>query len=335
MSSTAYIVTSANTGTGAVGTVKVVGLSASKMFPIGSTANYLPVTLAPVNSSDFTINAFQGATANATPNGTAFTAGQKADAVDAIWNVNRTTGTGNCTVSLAWSDALEGANFSSAIAGLGISQYTTSYSSFSGTASSSINTASVTATNDALGSFLVGKTTTLPVKLINFTAKAVSQISVLNWETTSEVNLSKYEVQRSADGVTFETLGSVKANNIIGNFNYSFTDKAPAFGANYYRLSSIDLDGTTSISKIQAVNFGTVAMLAVYPNPTKGEINIAGLVKGDLITITDMIGRTVQSQLYIGENVMRLNLDQVNTGVYLLSVYRNGQITSSNRIVKN
>jgi hypothetical protein len=335
MSSSAYIVTSANNTTGAIGTIKVAALTASKMFPIGSVANYLPVTLAPVNSSDFTINTFQGATDNAQPNGTPLTASQKLEMVDAVWNINRTSGTGNATVSFAWSDALEGANFAAANSGLGVSQYTTSYSAFTGTASSSTNTANVTATNDAVGGFIVGKNTTLPVTLISFSAKAVNQTAALVWQTTSEVNLDKYTVQSSTDGVTFSSLGSVKANNKAGTFNYSFIDKAPAFGANYYRLLSIDLDGTTAISKLEAVNFGSVATLTVYPNPTTNEVNISGLVKGDLVTLSDLVGRTLQSKIFQTENVLNMNLSNANAGVYFISVTRGGKITSTNKIVKN
>ncbi len=318
-----------------VGKIIIPGVAASKTIPVGNGNTYLPITLVPVSTSDFSINVFQAATTNAQPNGTALTAGQKADIVDAIYNITRTSGTGSCDVTLGWDATLEGTNFSGfPDAGLGVAQYNgTTYGTFVGPGDNTANT--ITTTVSSFNPFLIGKVGTLPVKLISFTAKAANQTSVLNWETKSEINLSKYEVQRSADGVTFETLGSVKANNASGVFNYSFIDKSPAFGANYYRLLSIDLDGTSAISNMQAVNFGTVATLSVYPNPTKGEINIAGLIKGDLITITDMIGRSVQSQLYIGENVMRLNLDKVNTGVYLLSVYRNGQITSSNRIIKN
>ncbi|MFC5284068.1 beta strand repeat-containing protein [Pedobacter alpinus] len=334
VSANSYLVTTANTGTGGIGIVKIAGLSASKLFPIGSPTNYLPVTLVPVNSSDFTLNAFQGATANAQPNGTALTAPQKLEMVDAVWNVNRTAGTGDATISFAWPDALEGANFVGP-AGLGVSQYTTSYSSFTGTASSTTNTASVTAANDALGGFIVGKTTTLPVTLISFTAKAVNQTTVLNWKTTSEVNLSHYLVQRSNDGVSFETLSTISANNKVGVFNYGFIDKSPAFGANYYQLISVDIDGTEVVSKIEAVNFGSVISLSVYPNPTKGNVNIAGLTKGDVIKITDLVGRTLKTQTYDGEDVLNLNLDNVNIGVYLISVSKNGKVLITSRIVKN
>jgi hypothetical protein len=335
MGANAYLVTAANTTTGAVGLVNTVGQSNGRLFPVGSPSNYLPVTLNPANSSDFSVNVFEGLTDNATPNGTALTAAQKLEAVNAVWNVNRTSGTGNCTVSLGWTDALEGANFSGTEPTLGVSQYTTSYSAFSGTASSSTNMASVTATNDALGGFIVGKNTTLPVTVTSFTAKAANQTAILTWVSNSEVNLDKYSVQRSVDGVNFETIGSVKANNKSGVLTYSFVDKAPTFGANYYQLVSIDLDGTVQNKGIVSVNFGAAISLSVYPNPTTSSVNLTGLVNGDVVSVSDLVGRVLKTQTYRGENVMNLSLDSSNAGIYLISVARNGRITSTTRVIKN
>lgn len=336
-SSSAYIVTAGNTSTGAVGTLKLAGVAASKSVPVGSATNYLPVTLNPTSASDFSINVFEGATADATPNGAALSAGQKAELVNAIYNINRTTGTGNCTVTLGWQAGLEGANFSGfSDAEVGVAKYTSgAYTSFVGPGNNTANTITATISDNVFGPFLVGKVGTLPVKLISFTAKAVNQTAVLNWTSTNESNLDKFTIQRSTDGVTFENLGSVKANNKDGVFNYSFTDKSPVFGANYYRLVSVDLDATTAQSDIQVITLGSAAKLAIYPNPTNGAINLSGLAKGDVIRITDLVGRVIKTQEYLGDSVMNLSLDNALSGIYLLSVSRNGQITSTNRIVKN
>ena len=174
-----------------------------------------------------------------------------------------------------------------------------------------------------------------PVTLISFSAKASNQTSVLAWQTTSEVNLDRYEIQRSIDGVNFQTLGTVKANNISGVFNYSFTDKSPSFGANYYRILSRDLDGSSALSKIEAVNFGSAVSVSVYPNPTTNSVNVNGLVKGDIVTVSDITGRTIQSKSFGGDNQLSFDLTNSNTGVYFINISRSGKITSTNKIVKN
>ncbi len=336
MNASTYIVTPANTSTGEVGIVKLVGVATSRLIPVGSATNYLPVTVNPTAASNFSINVFQGATADATPNGTALTAGEKADRVDAIYNINRTSGTGNCVVTLGWQAGLEGASFSGFTSPqVGVAKYTTSYSAFAGPGDNITNTISTVITDDVFGQFLVGKSQTLPVSLISFTAKVSDQTTVLNWKTTSESNLSHYLIQRSSNGVNFETLSSVSANNKAGVFNYSFVDKAPVFGANYYRLISVDIDGSTDVSDLQSVNLGSVATLSVYPNPTKSTVTIKGLVQGDVVKITDLLGRSVSSAIYNGDDLLNLSLADSNVGIYLLTVSNNGKVTSTQRIVKN
>ena len=84
----------------------------------------------------------------------------------------------------------------------------------------------------------------------------------------------------------------------------------------------MDTDGKTSLSELQSVNFGAFAGLSVYPNPTKGALNINGLVKGDVVKVTDLVGRTLKLATYDGQSLMNLSLDEANVGVDLISVSR-------------
>lgn len=332
-SNTAYVATEANTSTGVTGVLNVSALASTALaVPVGTTLNYAPVTLTPTDNSNFSINVFQGATTDATPNGTAFTAGQKSDAVDAIWNINRTSGTGNTDITLAWNDALEGANFSGV--GLGVATYNSgSYGAFSGTASEVTNMASLSTAT--FGQFLVGKPSVLPVTLINFTAKATNNNVALAWQSTSEVSLSHYIVQRSANGIDFTDLTTVKANNTAGVFNYAFLDKNPSFGSNYYQLVSVDTDGKTQKSELKAVTLGAnVASITAYPNPTVNQLNISGLIAGDVIKLFNTSGQLIANQNSANGSVSVLDMSTVKSGLYILSIENSGKVSSSHRIVK-
>jgi hypothetical protein len=46
----------------------------------------------------------------------------------------------------------------------------------------------------------------LPVELISFTAQVLNETVKLNWVTASELNNDFFTVQRSADGVEYESL---------------------------------------------------------------------------------------------------------------------------------
>ena len=108
---TKYIATDYVTGTGVQSMVWFDGISSVKTIPVGTINNYLPATITPTSTSDFTVAVFQGITTNGILNGTAFTPTQRLRVVNAVWNVNLLTGSGTADLQLNWDDALEGTTF--------------------------------------------------------------------------------------------------------------------------------------------------------------------------------------------------------------------------------
>jgi len=106
-----YIATVSNSITGEQSILQYDGIASSLILPIGTANYYLPVTLNPTSSSDFTAAVFEGITSNGTITGTALTPAQKQTVVNAVWNINRLSGSGNSDLQLAWNTALEGSTF--------------------------------------------------------------------------------------------------------------------------------------------------------------------------------------------------------------------------------
>ncbi|MEH0157243.1 hypothetical protein V6R21_24230 [Limibacter armeniacum] len=83
----------------------------------------------------------------------------------------------------------------------------------------------------------------LPIKLIFFSAKKQSESVILTWATASEKNNDYFEIQRSTDGKTYETIGKINGNGTTqSRVNYKYTDNPPV-GILYYRLKQIDYNG--------------------------------------------------------------------------------------------
>jgi hypothetical protein len=156
ISSSNYIATVSNAATGEQSVVQYDGLASSLTVPMGTANYYLPVTLNPSSSSDFTISVFEGITSNGAVNGTLLTSTQKQRVVDAVWNVIRLSGSGNCDVQLAWNAALEGSTFTTLpSADIGVIINTgSSWNTPIGTGDNTANTAS--ATISSFGSLAVG-----------------------------------------------------------------------------------------------------------------------------------------------------------------------------------
>lgn len=111
-SASKYIATDYTTAPGVQSIVQYDGLSTIRTIPIGTINYYLPVTITPTTVSSFAVAVFQGITTNGLVNGPLFTATQRLRVVNAAWNVNRISGTGDADLQLGWDDALEGTTFS-------------------------------------------------------------------------------------------------------------------------------------------------------------------------------------------------------------------------------
>jgi hypothetical protein len=119
--------------------------------------------------------------------------------------------------------------------------------------------------------------TILPLVLLSFNAQKSQKQAVLNWSTTQELNDKEFLVQRSADGVLYETIGIVEAQDGYSTTNnYQFTDPSPLNGKNFYRLSVVDHEDNQSASPVQFLSFTTdfASGFTCFPNPAINTINI-------------------------------------------------------------
>jgi hypothetical protein len=105
----------------------------------------------------------------------------------------------------------------------------------------------------------------LPVELISFTGKQLEKHNVLVWVTASEINNDYFEIERSANGVTFETIGIIKGANNKQQHQYEYRDEHPFVGINYYRLKQVDTDGKFAYSDIIILKNTHKGEVGVYP----------------------------------------------------------------------
>lgn len=142
---TKYIATDYTTA-GVQSIVQVDGVSAATTVPVGTTLHYLPITITPTATSNFSIATFTGITANGTITGTPMPPFQKQRMVDAVWNVNRLSGSGDATVLINWPTVLEGSTYTTLTnAEIGLIQNNgSSWNLPIGTADNTTNTATAT-----------------------------------------------------------------------------------------------------------------------------------------------------------------------------------------------
>jgi hypothetical protein len=323
------------------------GLTATAYnFPVGTSTNYLPVIVSPTaGTSDFSVNVFSPASTNGVEGGPTFS--DKSKIVDAVWNIDRPTGTGDATITIQWEDALEGATFAGFGDGqIGISRNNTG--TWLPTIATSANAAAntVTATFNTFSPFGIGQIgEALPVKFGAIKTYEKQNGIQLDWKVYSENKVKSYEIERSADGRTYTTVGSLPAlYNNTNDGDYGFFDTNPLPGTSYYRIKNNDLDGKSAYSIIVRVNRNkTIKGLSLYPNPV---VNGIVLLQGsDLghgnykINIFGANGQEIYKQ-QIKHNggtisqTIELPLT-LSKGVYMLSVKdENGNIIFKEKLVK-
>ena len=137
----------------------------------------------------------------------------------------------------------------------------------------------------------------LPVVLADFKAKDSGEKTVeLTWTTASETNSAYFEVQKSALGKNWSTIGTVQARGeSTAHQFYHFIDTTPWNGQNLYRLKLIDRDGTFAYSRMENVNLKEIISLSIYPNPTTDHFRIAtaGGIEVNKVSIYSGVGRLV------------------------------------------
>ncbi|MBX7109551.1 MAG: T9SS type A sorting domain-containing protein [Chitinophagales bacterium] len=171
-------------------------------------------------------------------------------------------------------------------------------------------------------------TTSLPVELISFHAKLLSNKTVLaSWSTASEMNNDYFIVERSADAETFDSVGNVEGAGIsLQQHDYSLVDEKPCSGISYYRLKQIDFDRTVTYSNIVAVKNFEPFYVNVYPNPASSVLYYDVFFEEDeniTVQVTDMAGRILISQqqlMFKGNSGGTVDISSLTHGIYFFSI---------------
>lgn len=173
----------------------------------------------------------------------------------------------------------------------------------------------------------------VPVKLFDFDALRRGKINELYWVTTTEKNTSLFIIERSADGIHFEQIGSVAAAGQSSVMQkYLFNDENPLKGTNYYRLKMQDLDNTSEYSNVVVVNENDLQNkqldeITIYPNPVVDKATIRSDYPIEFVEVYDLKGNLITRLSDVKNNEFLFLGSELEPGVYLLKVQGRKLIT--------
>jgi hypothetical protein len=162
--------------------------------------------------------------------------------------------------------------------------------------------------------------TTLPVSLIDFSVKTIQKQVVANWSTASERNNARFDLERSSDALTFESIARLDGHGTTTTRQaYSAIDESPRLGVNYYRLRQTDVDGKFSYSPLRSAIIRTNGEIVLTGQPANEVLSIDGLEEASQVDISTIQGRSLYRQKSSGSQT-KIDVGNWPSGLYLLRV---------------
>ncbi len=152
--------------------------------------------------------------------------------------------------------------------------------------------------------------------------------NVIEWTAENQVNINDYSIEKSSDGLSFETIGKVPSNGILTSAQtYSFSDIEPIYGWNYYRIKWENNSGNTNYSDVKSINFTPsedVFVLNCFPNPSSEKVKVTSYSKSNTYSNLETYnseGKLMHTQsvhLEEGMNYIDLTIEQLPAGIYFI-----------------
>jgi hypothetical protein len=165
----------------------------------------------------------------------------------------------------------------------------------------------------------------LPVKFANFTARKATNGVRLDWTIDAEENTKGYEVERSADGRTYTSVGSVAAT---GSRAYDFTDVRP-LADGYYRIRAIDHDGKYGFSNVVRMRGGEseVMIKGFFNNRNQISVQHDTAVEGTSISVVTADGKVVRNvQVVKGSQLTQIDVSSAMPGLLVVRYQTAGKV---------
>jgi hypothetical protein len=185
------------------------------------------------------------------------------------------------------------------------------------------------------------KTVAATVKLVDFTAATVAEGAQLGWTIQGEGATTTFRLERSLDGKVWDAIGTVKS---ASKGKYTYIDRFPIVGKNYYRLMITDNNGSTMYSAVKSLTFAkqinsSGSNISIYPNPATTYVNVAIVAQANAksysIRVTSSTGKVLRTGT-INTTLWQTNVTSLMAGTYFIQVINdtNKAVIGSGKFVK-
>lgn len=156
---------------------------------------------------------------------------------------------------------------------------------------------------------------------VDFSAHFISDQVKLNARITPSSTIKEIIFTHSSDGISFRDLQSYSIHEFSLSSLVHIHDQ-PVTGENYYRLKTIDLDGSIYFSNIRSVRTG-FSHFEIYPNPVRNVLNIKS---HSALPSQIQIFNSAGILIFEGEHLEFVDMSRFPAGMYSISLSSDNHI---------
>jgi hypothetical protein len=195
--------------------------------------------------------------------------------------------------------------------------------------SASDSGAFLTKTSDAL--------TPLPFHLVQFNVLLQGKNALIQWQSNNDAYCKEYLIQHSTDGKTWHSLyvlnlDTVDYTNPLSK-QHSYVHVNIDYGKHYYRLVTKTKHQTTNYSQVHIINLPLNSQISVYPNPSKNQLRILGLIPNDVVLFYQSNGQLVKS-LESHYSELDCDLTPLPGGIYHIHIIGQEGLKEVHQLIK-
>jgi len=164
-----------------------------------------------------------------------------------------------------------------------------------------------------------------PITLNYFRGEMKADGNLLEWETATELNNDFFHLERSNGEGEWEVVTQIDgAGDSVKPLAYDFFDENGANDTYYYRLKSVDFNGSFEYSNVVSLErFTGGTSFTMYPNPvvTSVQVLLESAPRSTTIRVLDVSGKEMYYEKLprFQENV-EFNLEHLTPGIYFVLV---------------
>jgi hypothetical protein len=170
-------------------------------------------------------------------------------------------------------------------------------------------------------------TTILDINILALNARLQGDQAILNWNLVTDKLIDHFEIERSADAVSFIKSGSVKMS-ASSQTNFDYKDDVSMLNVPqlYYRVKAVSREGNYKYSNVISLRTSYVK-IALTPNPASSSVTLNLWSVKELkveIKISDVTGKTIVGETEVvkaGNNTIAIpGIDRMSNGVYAVQI---------------